>query len=215
LLAAVSILIVGCKSNRKYDLIEAELRTRERELAQTRSERDRLRLLTETYERGLVAPPPGWNGPSFHQTGGILIQTLSIGSGTGGVDNDGHVGDESLMVVVVPKDEDGTAMKVPARLTVQAFEVTKDGLKHPIGKWEVGAEQLRRTWRSGLLSSGYFVPLMWDKPPSVPNVKLQARLTTPEGKEFEAEKDITVKPLAGMMPARNPSELPPPAVQFK
>ncbi|MGL4423470.1 MAG: hypothetical protein ACRCZF_22630, partial [Gemmataceae bacterium] len=29
---------VGCRSNSKYDTIEAELRTRERELAETRAE---------------------------------------------------------------------------------------------------------------------------------------------------------------------------------
>ena len=41
------------------------------------------------------------------------------------------------------------AVKVPARATVFAYEVSPEGIKTPLGKWEVPPDQLRRTWRSG------------------------------------------------------------------
>jgi hypothetical protein len=115
------------------------------------------------------------------------------------------------MVVVVPRDGDGAAVKVPGRVTVSAFEVSREGLKSPIGRWEIAPEQLRRTWKSGLLSSGYFVPLQWDKPPATERVRLVARLTTLDGREYEADKDVTVRPLTGIVPAP-PAILPPPSV---
>jgi hypothetical protein len=236
LLLAVSCqLAVGCrglgKPDVQYDLLTAELRTRERELLECRAERDHLRLLSQAYQRQHQHPsvtcPPGEGGaPS------LPLREISLGTGTGGVDEDGRPGDESLMVVVVPRDADGTAVKVPARVTVLAYEITPEGLKTPLGKWEVSPEQLRRTWRSGLLSSGYFVPLQWERPPTTTRMRLAARLTTLDGREYEADKDVSVRPLAGIAPspvmptpAAPPAsvpespprveELPPPAAQLK
>jgi hypothetical protein len=173
-----------------------------------RAERDQLRLLSQAYQRQLQCQgPPA--GPPDGAAPTLPLREISLGQGTGGVDDDRRPGDESLMVVVVPRDPDGTAVKVPARLTVFAYEVTPEGLKVPIGRWEVSPEQLRRTWRSGLLSSGYFVPLQWDRPPSTGRLRVVARLTTLDGREYEADKDVNVRPLPGIGPS---APTPPPSV---
>ena len=39
----------GCKPNKRYDLIEAELRTRERELADTRAQLEQAKNLNRAY----------------------------------------------------------------------------------------------------------------------------------------------------------------------
>src|SRR5262245_20780574 len=104
------------------------------------------------------APPAPAIAPSW-------VKEVVLGRGTGGVDEDGWPGDEALMVVVVPRDLDGCALKADGSLTVTAFEVTADGLKVPLSSWEVPALNLRRTWREGLLSTGYFVTLPWKRPP--------------------------------------------------
>jgi hypothetical protein len=120
------------------------------------------------------------------------------------------------MVVVVPRDDDGSAVKVPARVIVFASEVTREGLKTPIGKWDVPPEQLRGTWRGGMLGSGYFVPLQWDRAPRTNRVRVSVKLVTLDGREFEADKDVTVRPLPGltppapMSPPNDIPELPPP-----
>src|ERR1700691_2360910 len=92
--------LIGCKPNKRYDLIEAELRTRERELADTRAALDQSRNLLRAYEtaqqRGAPGPQPG--GPF------LPVKEIALGRGTGGLDEDGAPGDEGLMVVVVPKD---------------------------------------------------------------------------------------------------------------
>lgn len=185
----VSLVLVGCKSTKRYDLIEAELRTRERELADTRAQLDQSRNLLRAYEasqhRG--APAPG---------GGVFlpVKEIAIARGTGGVDEDGNPGDEGLLVVVVPKDEDGSAVKVPARVIVGAWEITPAGLKTPIGSWSVPAEKLRPTWKSGLISTGYFVALPWQTLPSTDRVRIAVRLVTTDGRAFEADRDVNVRP---------------------
>lgn len=212
---ALLILPVGCRStrsNNRYELIEAELRTRTQELEETRAELTRLRVLQGDYGYTPGPMPVGGpvclpGSPAYHSgLGGsappVYVQDISLGTGTGGVDDDGLPGDESLQIVLVPKDEDGSAVKVPGRLEIEALEINTEGMKLPIGRWEISAESLRKSWRSGLLSSGYFVPLAWDKPPQFPKVRIVARFITPDGTPFETDKDIVVRPLPDNLAGR-------------
>src|SRR5262245_7141843 len=84
LLTAHCTLFVGCKSTKRYELIEAELRTRERELADARAQLEQSRNLLRAYEasqhRGAPAPAGG----------GVFlpVKEIQIARGTGGVDDD-------------------------------------------------------------------------------------------------------------------------------
>src|SRR5437764_5205383 len=95
-------LSAGCKSNNRYELIEAELRTRERELEDTRAQLDQSRNLLRAYE---AAQQRGASpGPGAQPGGGgvyLPVKEIAIGRGTGGVDEDRRPGDEGLMVVIV------------------------------------------------------------------------------------------------------------------
>jgi hypothetical protein len=190
----VCLLFVGCKPNKRYDLIEAELRTRERELAETRLALEQARNLNRTYvqqtqqqaaSNSTIAPTT----PVY-----IPVKDITLARGTGSLDEDGVPGSEGLMVVVVPRDEDGSPVKVPARLQVAAWEISPAGLKTPIGEWSVSVEQVRPTWRSGFISTGYFVPLRWQTIPTTEKVRIAVRLTTLDGRAFETDKDIFVRP---------------------
>jgi hypothetical protein len=199
-------LAAGCRPNKRYDLIEAELRTRDQELAQTRSALEQSRLMNRAYEQQLGQP--GLPGTVVQQPvqavgrGDVMIHDITLARGTGGVDDDGVPGDEALMVVLVPRDEDGSAVKVPARVTISAWEITPAGLKNPIGNWEVTPEKLRPTWRAGLFSSGYHIALKWQTCPTLEKVRVAVRLTTLDGRAFEADKDINVRPI--LPPLINP-----------
>ena len=207
----VLVLLAGCRSNPKYDLIEAELRTRDRELAETRAELTHAKHLNDAFGRGLG------HGPTVIAGGGapnLPLREITLGSGTGGLDMDGVPGDELLQVVIVPKDDDGSAIKVPAKATVQAFEISRDGLKTCIGSWDVSPEQLRRTWRGGLFTTGYFISLQWDKPPVGEKLRIAVRLTTLDGRPYETDKDVSVRPLGGLPPQAEELPPPSPAVRF-
>lgn len=199
---ALFLLPTACKPNKRYDLIEAELRTRDRELAETRHALEQSRVLNRAYEQSRGPQVPG--GPVAVPTGtggGCPVRSISLGRGTGGVDDDNAPGDEHLMVVIVPADEDKSAVKVPAAASVAAWQVSPQGIKTPIGVWEISADQLRPTWRSGLLATGYFVPLQWQTFPTADRVRVAVRLTTTDGRAYEADRDVTVRPVVGVAPA--------------
>ncbi len=207
---AVTLTVAGCKQissiggkNEKQDLLEAELRTREREILELRSENTHLRGLTDLYTRSGAGPVVS-SGPAV-PGGGVLtsgepniVRGVALATGTGGRDDDGLPGDELLQVVIAPKDADGTAVKVPGRAVVSAVEFSPEGQDVPIGRWDVSAEQLRRAWKGGLLGSGYFLPLQWDLPPTSSKVRVTVQFTTTDGKPFKSDRDVTVKPLPGL-----------------
>jgi len=179
----------GCRPNKRYDLLEAEIRTREHELANTRLQLEQAQNLNRAYaQQSPNAAPPSPHAPAY-----IPVKEIALARGTGGVNDDSVPGDEGLMVVVVPKDEDGAAVKVPARLDIAAWEITPAGMKNPIGNWSVPAEKVRPTWRSGFISTGYFVAVPWQTYPSQERVRVAVRLTTLDGRAFETDRDIFVK----------------------
>jgi hypothetical protein len=205
------VALTGCRSNNRYDSIEAELRTRNRELEEARAELQNAKLLGGAYQR---AGECGVSGPAAEPRGQapLSVRTIKLGSGTGGLDVDGRPGDEALQVVLVPADEDGSAIKVPGRVQVTAFEISRSGLKTPIGLWDVPPEVLHKHWKSGLLTTGYVLVLQWDRPPTTEKLRILVRLTTLDGRTFETDKDVNVTPLPGLGPRPGVEELPPPAI---
>lgn len=205
-LLILATVLTGCRSggDKRYDLLEAELRTRERELADAQAELNGVRALTH------MAPAARADCDGMPAGRGPGCRDISLGLGTGGYDADGRPGDEGLQVILVPKDEDGSAIKVAGRLVVTAYDVARDGTKTPVGLWEIPAEKLRLYWQSGLIGSGYKLALQWHRAPSSDKVRVVARLTTLEGRPYETDKDVTVKPLGPMNVTPGLPELPPP-----
>jgi hypothetical protein len=206
-LALALAAATGCKS--RSDLVEAELRTKDRQLREARGELMRAEAMNEALENTLkeqrCAQPVLRPGP------GASVKDVQLGRGTGGIDEDKVPGDEGLQVVLVPRDVDGSAVKAAGSLRVTALEITPEGLKAPLSTWDVSALQLRRSWRSGLLSTGYFIALPWQRLPSTERLRLVATFLPLEGGAFEAERDVTVRLLAE--PHRHQPPLAPPTPQ--
>jgi hypothetical protein len=208
-------LFAGCRSHQNSSLVEAELRTREREIRAMRDDLARCQtfndaLVRELHERtvcppaGIVPAPGVTEIPPTLMAG--LIKQVTLGRGTAGIDDDGLPGDEALQVVVVPQDYDGSAIKAPGNLVVQAFEVTAEGAKVPLSRWDVPALQLQRLWRSGLFTTGYFVALPWKTWPSSEKLRVVVQFTTlPDNRPFEAERDVTIKLPPGGRPRAVPT----------
>jgi hypothetical protein len=196
--------MAGCRGNN--DLVEAELRTREMQLLDLRNERDHLVSHNQALQREVVAlrggSPVKLSPEEASQT--YSLRSIVLGRQTGGLDEDGKPGDEALQVFVEPRDPDGHTIKAPGTLIVRAIEITPEGLKRPLCSWEVSGDALRRSWRSGLLSTGYYLVLPWKEWPTHEKVRVVAQLTLSDGRVFEAEKDVTVR----LVPAANRKPLP-------
>jgi hypothetical protein len=182
----------GCRST--SDLVEAELRTRENDLRILQADVTRLQCQNEALVRelqGMHQESSAKITPELaSQT--YTLKQISLGRGTGGLDEDNCPGDEALMVVLEPRDCDGHTIKAPGQLHVEASEISPEGLKTLLSTWDVPPDQLRRAWRSGFLSTGYFVVLPWKTWPGSTKLRVVARFTLADGRMFEADKDVTV-----------------------
>jgi hypothetical protein len=210
-LSFVLALLAGCHGN--CDLVEAELRTREIQLADLRAEREHLIAHVEALEHEIAAlrggplnkVPPEAAVPTH------ALHALVLGRQTGGLDNDGKPGDEALQVLVEPRDGDGHTVMAAGTLTIRAAEIVPEGLKKPLCSWEVTGDELRHSWKNGLLTTGYYLVLPWKTWPANDKVRVIAQLTLADGRLFEAEKDVTVRlpPPGNRKPPRDGVDGPP------
>jgi hypothetical protein len=187
---ALAALASGCR-HCDCDRVESELRAREMDVHHLRAELDRCSIYNQALQQELSALrgdglPPGGPGPT-------PISSLVLGRQTGGRSNDSCDGDDALQVQVEPRDADNQAVKVAGALVVGVQEVTKEGTKRPLSVWEIPPEQLRRYWRSGLLTSGYVLNLPWKVWPSTEKLRVTAQFQLPDGRVLEADKDVTVR----------------------
>jgi hypothetical protein len=206
-------LVGGC---RNCDLVEAELRSRETDLREMRANLARAEAHNEALIRELACVRQGSAttiSPEFaSQT--YTLKQITLGRGTGGLDEDDCPGDEALQVVLEPRDGDGHTIKAPGAVHVEAWEITPEGLKTSLSSWDLTPEQLRHTWRSGLLSTGYFVVLPWKNWPASEKLRVIVRFTLVDGRLFEADKDVAIRltPVARRkpVPPADPAEANPP-----
>lgn len=193
---------VGCRSSRT-DLLEAELRTRERQIRELHAELERAKAIGQAYQYELQTISPTSPMAEVCRPSGSTvvvgpIQEIELGRGTGGVDEDHIPGDEILLLVVVPRDQDGSEIKVPGSLFISVFEITTQGVKLPLSSWDIPNVELRPTWKSGLFSTGYHVRLSWKTPPKTNNVRAVVQLRLPSGEVYETDKDIKIRPPLGI-----------------
>lgn len=203
--ALLLLAAAGCKNTRS-DLIEAELRTKERMLRESQEELTRSRLINEALERDFIQRQHG-QPPSPNSALGSP-KDIVLANGTGGVDDDRIPGDEALQVVVVPRDEDNNPVRAIGTLSIAAWEIVPGGVKVPLSTWEIGSHDLRKTWKSGLLGSGYHVVVPWQKLPTQNRLRVAVQLHLPDGRNYEADKDISIRPLKP--PTMPPEKMIPP-----
>ena len=125
---------------------------------------------------------------------GTPISTITLSRGTGGLDQDGVAGDEGILVVLVPQDEDLSAIKIPGTASILLTEITSDGVKIPFTSWEVSSSAMRASWQSGLFGSGYHLKLRWASNPTQTRVRISVQFRTLDGRVLETDKDISIRP---------------------
>lgn len=192
LLACCLLFAAGCKN---CDLVEAELRSRDRDLHEMREELYKAEAYSNALQNELHAVRQDSSAKITPEVASqtYTLKSIKLGRGTGGYDDDDHPGDEALQVIVEPIDLDGNAIKAPGTLRVTALEITPEGLKNPLSTWVIAPEDLRRKWKSGFLTTGYVVVLPWKVWPSTEKLRVIAQFNLADGRFFEADKDVTVR----------------------
>jgi hypothetical protein len=192
LLSLIPLALSGCRS---CDLVEAQLRSRDRELRELREELWRTEAYNGAMQREIAGirqnAPTRVSPEEASQT--YTLKSIQLGRQTGGYDDDEIPGDEALQIQLEPIDPDGHTIKAPGTLYVTAFEVSGEGTKKPLSSWVLAPDELRKRWRSGLLSTGYHIVLPWKNWPTTEKLRVVVQFVLADGRVFEADKDITVK----------------------
>lgn len=192
--------VTGCRSNPRKDLVQAELRVKDSDLRELKSELERSHAYNQCLQRelraiqGMVPPPVAGGAPGV--VAGLpstRVCSLTLGRQTSGIDDDGMAGDEALQVVLEPRDADNHTIKGMGNVLIQVLEVTSEGVKRPLCSWQVDPEILRKSWRNGLFGSGYSVALSWKTWPTNAKLRVLAQFVTEDGRLLEADKDVVVK----------------------
>jgi hypothetical protein len=205
---AAALAFSGCRSPRS-DLVEAELRTRERQLRELEGELLFTKTMNEALENTL-RDRQCVTAPSIKPGFAPSVKDIQLGRGTSAIDNDSVPGDEAIQVVLTPRDVDASPVKIPGTLKVAAFEITPEGLKAPLSSWDVPPTELRRSWRTGLLSTGYHVSLPFQRFPQHERARIVVTFLPLEGGVYEAERDVRVLLPPSTRPCPPPGGLTPP-----
>lgn len=196
LLGISLVWLCGCRSN--CELVEAELRSKEAQLAELRRELDQRDCLVQHLEREVarlqqMACTPG--GCAAASSAVPFVKEIRLGRLTGGYDEDPVLpGDEALQVILEPRDCDGQSVKAPGSLRLEVFEITPQGIKVPLSSWDFSPAELRRSWDTPFLGSpSYRIIVPWKSWPMHEKLRVVARFTTLDGQHFEADKDVSVR----------------------
>jgi hypothetical protein len=193
-------LLAGC-GWRNRELLETELRAKEIQYNELREEHERTEHYNHALEKEVAAIRQGQPISPEQASQTFTLKRITLGRMTGGLDTDNKAGDDALQVIVEPRDGADHLIKTPGTLHVLALQVDSQGIKVPLSSWDVCADDLRRSWKGGLFSSGYVVTLPWKNWPTCENLRVVARLVLSDGRAFEADKDVKVHVAPGVHPA--------------
>src|SRR5947209_3085376 len=115
--------LAGCRNS--GELVEAELRTRERELRETQEEVARLKFHNEALQQQLWSAYQGPVKVPPEQAALVTsVRRVVLGRLTGGYGGDRTAGDAALQVVIEPRDERDQRLKAPGAVHVEALEIS-------------------------------------------------------------------------------------------
>lgn len=192
-------LSAGCVTRGDTEALEAVLRSHENrieslesELAEAREEllvarREVEHFRSQAAASGAVVLASEQSDVLFRAEG-LRINTLL----TGGLDEDGRPGDDVLSVVLEPFDNDGQTLKLPGDVTIELIDPALPGDEETIGRWSWPAREVRNAWHAGLLVAGFKFRLDWQTPLEHETLVLHARMTTADGRVFDATETVKI-----------------------
>lgn len=197
----------GCASRGQLELLEAEIRQHkdssrlaearsvelESQLAMARQETDLIR--SQVAATGSQVPLPEQTGNLVRLTG-VKINTLL----SGGKDRDGQPGDDLLVALISPHDQQGDLVKIAGEVEIEAYDMTRSGDNKRVGHWTFDPTQSAKAWHSGFVGAGLQFELPWQEAPSNKELLVHVRLRTSDGRQFDTSSPLKVAPPASATP---------------
>ncbi len=194
-------VLSGCLGRRSLDLLEVRLREQEDEIASLRqqfehsqSELISARRLNNSLNQQLASDgkPVGSVALAERQfrVTGLKINSLQ----TGGIDRDGVLGDDELIVVVTPHDDRGEAVRLPGIVDCVLLDASRPAEQQQLGVWSFNEQQTHDAWQQVLAGSGYRFELPWQTPPTSRGLELKVEFRSSHGDRFETSGRVTITP---------------------
>ncbi|HWL08124.1 MAG TPA: hypothetical protein VNQ76_06965, partial [Planctomicrobium sp.] len=98
-------------------------------------------------------------------------------------------------------------VKLSGHIELDAIDPARKPDDRSLGHWEYSASEARKLWHAGFLSSGFQISENWNRQPTGSKVVLVAKLTTLDGRQFEATHTLSVKAQGNSSPGV--SKIPP------
>ncbi len=205
------LLWSGCASRGQLELLEAEIRQGQDSLyrAEAKSTDLQTQLVQARREAELIrsqVAASGGQAPLPEQTGnlvrlsGVKINTLL----SGGQDRDGQSGDDLLVALITPHDEQGDLVKIAGEVEIEAYDMTRSGDNKRVGHWTFDPAQSAKAWHSGFVGAGLQFELPWQEVPSNKELLVHARLRTADGRQFDTNSPLKVSLAANSAPGLLP-----------
>ena len=229
-----AILVCGCLGRGSADLLHARIREQqsyiaetERQMAQSRTELHRIRREADNLRAELARVGNG-TLPVEHSETLVRVAKLQIHSLlSGGVNKDERPGDDAFVAQLAPVDDDGEVVKLPGNIELTLIDPAMPEDEREIGQWSFTADECRGRWTRGFAGAGYQFTVPLSAPPEHDSLVLHAKLTTVDGRSFDASHILRVTPANALTTASgravladSPLELddindPPPAPKTK
>ncbi len=144
---------------------------------------------------GSPVPLPEQTG-NLVRLSGVKINTLL----SGGKDRDGQPGDDLLVALISPHDQQGDLVKIAGEIEIEAYDMTRSGDNKRVGYWTFDPTQSAKAWHSGFVGAGLQFELPWQEAPSNKELLVHVRLRTSDGRQFDTSSPLKVIPPANATP---------------
>ena len=196
-----AVLICGCLSRGSTDLLHARIREQqthiaetERQMALAQTELQRTRREADNLRAELARSGNGVLGAE--QTEALVrVTKLQIHSLlSGGVNKDEQPGDDAFVAQLAPVDDDGEVVKLPGKIELTLIDPALPEDQRQVGQWKFTADECRSRWTRGFTGAGYQFTMPLVESPEHDSLVLHAKLTTSDGRSFDANQIVRVTP---------------------
>jgi hypothetical protein len=141
-----------------------------------------------------------------------LVQSVSLGRYTGGIDKDGKAGDDGIKVYLEPTDQAGSVIKAAGEVKVRLYDLAAAPSENLVGEFRFDVDEVAKHWSGGFGVYHYSFECLWgDKPPKHDEITVRVEFTDYlTGKTFSAAPQMVCKVKLGTttQPSTGPTTQP-------
>lgn len=191
----------GCRLTSSADHVEkleshirtqdSTIRSLEQNLTDTRNElesirRQRSEMIAASRQSSEISSTPAFRSASITR---LDINRLL----SGGLDRDGIPGDETITILVTPRNSSGEAVRTDGRLEIELLDFTRPAEEQRIAHWQWTEEETAQAWYAGVFGDGFRLTAPMPQLPMTGQVTVHARFFTVDNQQFDVVSPLLLR----------------------